>query len=180
MARTRKNTPPAVAEAPELDFEALAGSVQESKMVRTVKYVYNPFTNLVRESYLQDDAGENGVKAVEVPGYQVRALERRLRAAAEQLANEDIGIRIRYAYTDDEGVAQEISRVRDVPEDGRPVLVKFLGRPRKIYLSDDQKTEATAHGFVIGEGDSQKIDTARYLAWVREAEEDDEENGDEE
>ena len=181
MARTRKDAPTAVKDAPPIDFEALAGTVQESKMVRAVKLAYNPFTSILRESYLQDDAGENGVKAVEVPGFQVRALERRLRAAAEQLANEDIGIRIRYAYTDDEGVAQEITKVRDVPEDNRPVAVKFLGRPRKIYLSDEQKAEALEHGFVIGEADSQKIDTSRYLAWVREAvEEDDDENGDEE
>lgn len=180
MARKRKDAPTAVQDAPPIDFEALAGTVQESKMIRTVKLAYNPFTNLVRESYLQDDAGENGVKAVEVPGFQVRALERRLRAAAEQLANEDIGIRIRYAYTDDEEVAQEITRVRDVPEDDRPVLVKFLGRPRKVYLTDEQKAEALEHGFVIGEGDAQKVDTSRYLAWVREAEEDDDENGDDE
>lgn len=180
MARTRKNAPTAVTEAPPIDFEALAGTVQETKMVRTVKLAYNPFTAILRESYLQDDAGENGVKGVEVPGFQVRALERRLRAAAEQLANEDIGIRIRYAFIDDEEVPQEITRVREVPEDDRPVLVKFLGRPRKVYLSDEQKAEATAHGFVIGEGDSQKIDTSRYLAWVREAEEDDDENGDDE
>lgn len=179
MARTRKDAPTAVTEAAPLDFEALAATVQESKMVRTAKLAYNPFTALVRESYLQDDAGENGVKAVEVPGFQVRSLERRLRAAAEQLANSDIGIRIRYAYTDDEGVAQEITRVRDVPEDDRPVLVKFLGRPRKVYLSDEQKAEALEHGFVLGDGEGRKIDTSRYLAWVREAEEDDE-NGDDE
>jgi hypothetical protein len=96
------------------------------------------------------------------------------------LANEDIGIRIRYAFQDDEGIEVEISRVRDVPEDDRPVLVKFLGRPRKIYLTDEQKAEALAHGFVLGEGDKQKIDTSRYLAWVREAEEEDDENGDDE
>jgi hypothetical protein len=179
MARTRKDAPTAVKDAPELDFEALASSVVESKMVRAPKIVYNPFTNILRESYLQDDAGENGVKAIEVPGFQVRTLERRLRAAAEQLANEDIGIRIRYAYTNDEGIAEEIARVREVPEDDRPVLVKFLGRPRKIYLTDEQKAEALEHGFVIGEGENQKVDTSRYLAWVREAEEDDE-NGDDE
>ena len=180
MARTRKDAPNAVKQAAPLDLEALAGSVVESKMVRPVVVVYNPFTNILRESYLQDDAGENGVKAVEVPGFQVRALERRLRAAAEQLANEDIGIRIRYAYTDDEGMEIEITRVRDVPEDDRPVLVKFLGRPRKIYLSDEQKAEALEHNFVIGEGESQKIDTSKYLAWVREAEEGDENGEDEE
>lgn len=180
MARTRKDAPTAVKDAAPIDFEALAGTVTESKMVRTVKLAYNPFTNILRESYLQDDAGENGVKAVDVAGFQVRALERRLRAAAEQLANEDIGIRIRYMFTDDEGVVQEISRVRDVPEDDRAVTVKWLGRPRKIYLSDEQKAEALEHGFVIGEGDSQKVDTSRYLAWVREAEEDDDENGDDE
>jgi hypothetical protein len=179
MARTRKDAPTAVKDAPPLDFEALAGTVIESKMIRAPKLVYNPFTNIVRESYLQDDAGENGVKAVEVPGFQVRALDRRLRAAAEQLANEDIGIRIRFAFTDDEGIEVETARVREVPEDDRPVLVKFLGRPRKTYLTDEQKAEALAHGFVIGEGEKQKVDTSRYLAWVREAEEDDE-NGDDE
>jgi hypothetical protein len=181
MARTRKNPPAAVVEAPPLDFTQLASNVRVDTMQGGAsRRAYNPFTDILRESYLKDDAGENGVRAVDVQGSQVRALVRQLRNAAEQLANEDIGLRLKFTFQNDEGREIEIGALPQVPEDSRPVTVKFLGRPRKVYLTDEQREEARARGFTLpaADGEEAKIDTARYLAWVREAEEAEEsENG---
>lgn len=195
MARTRKNAPETVAEAPAVDLFALASGVTEDKLTTagSSKWKDNPFVGILRESYMLNDAGENGVKstpevmASQVKGYVLPAL----RNAGEQLANEDIGIRIKFVYTDNNGDPQEHGNldrfVKDTGEDNRPVRVKFLGRPKKIYLTDEQKTEAIEHGFVLrGKDDAPltdaegayKVDTARYLQWVSEAEANDDDDAD--
>ena len=183
MARTRKDAPETVKNAPPLDLASLASVVREEKVqAGGSRWANNPFVPLLRESFILDDGGENGWKGLDVAGSQVRELVAALRNAANQLANDEIGIRLRFAFDNDEGVPVEqgnlLPDVKNnkpgVPEDDRLVTVKFLGRPRKVYLTDEQKAEARAHGFVIGEGDGQKIDTARYLTWVQEAESQDE------
>jgi hypothetical protein len=192
MARTRKNAPEAVKAAPAVDFFALAAGVTEDKLVTagSTKWKDNPFVAILRESYIQDNAGENGVKSTpEVMASQVkRYVLPALRNAAEQLANEDIGIRIKFIYADNDGVVQETGNlaqfVKDTGEDERPVRVKFLGRPKKIYLSDEQKEEAIAHGFVQKDKEGKafeptRIDTAAYLQWASEADDEDDDSVDE-
>lgn len=184
MARPRKNAPATVTEAPTVDLASLAADVREDKLTSpgSKRWAGNPFVEILRESYLQDNAGENGVKSTpEVMASQVKGqVLPALRNAAEQLANDDIGIRIKFYYSNDEGVTVETGNlaqfVKDTHEDERPVRVKFLGRPKKIYLTDDQKTEAIEHGFTLGEGDKMRVDTARYLQWVSEAQEDDDDS----
>lgn len=188
MARTRKDAPESVLNAPPVNLAILAETVREEKVsAGGTRWINNPFVALLRESYLLDDGGENGWKGFDVQGAQVRQVVAALRNAANQLANDEIGIRLRYSFVNDEGVQTEQGNLHAdeknarpaVPEDDRKVTVKFLGRPRKIYLSDEQKAEAREHGFIIGEpGDESKIDTARYLQWVQEAEAGDEEADD--
>ena len=177
MARRPKN--PVATTLGPADFASLAETVREDNMATGgSRFANNPFVPLLRQSYEFDQVGKNGVKALDITGAQVAEVVVALRNAAIQLANEEIGIRIRYRFVQDDGTTVEIGNEKSVPKDERPVTVKFLGRPKKIYLTDAEKAEAVEHGFVIGEGDKARPDTARYLAWKDEANEPDESEDD--
>lgn len=194
MARTPKNA--STASAPAVDLADLAGKVTEDTMTTpgSKRWIGNPFVALLRESFLQDDAGENGVKSTpEVQAAQVkRQVLPALRNAAEQLANDDIGIRIKFYYVNDAGEVVETGNlgkfVKETHEDARAVRVKFLGRPKKVYLSDEQKAEAISRKFLQTDREGTpfeppRIDTAAYLQWVSAGrpendDEDDADNGD--
>lgn len=170
--------------AAPLDVASLATSVREDKMLAGAARKYNPFVEILRESYIADDAGENGTRAIDVTGAQVGEAVKILRNAGEQLAEEGIGIRLRFAFQNDEGRLVEIGDVKRVPTGDVPVTVKFLGRPRKVYLTDEQRNDAISRGFtievpvvengqpVLDENGQQKVDvrpdTAAYLKWLDE------------
>ena len=156
MARTRKDAPQTVTAAPTFDFAAAAGNVRESAPTAGGgRFVNNPFVPVLRESFIADDAGENGWREVPVPGYHVRDMVSALRNATQQLAEEGIGVRIRYAYSDDGEPVKEHGDVKRVPEDDREVLVKFLGRPRKEY---DKENGENGNGSDVDGGDDDTPD----------------------
>ncbi len=176
MARTRsqESLPEAVKNAPPLDLTALAASVVVTKP-RTGggRFANNPYVKVVRDSYALTKANRNGWVGNTIQGYHVRDFNSALRHAGNVLAEENIGVRIRFEYTNDEGAIVETGAVRDVPEDDRTVLVKFTGTRRRIYLDEDQVKDAIARGYVVRNKDDEiqtdkegnpRIDTAAYLA----------------
>ena len=162
MARTRKDTPATVATAPPVDFAKVAASARESAPVAGGgRFANNPFVDLLRKSFEADAAGDNGWREVTVSGYYVREIAAALRAATETLAAENVGVRIRYAYTEDDETFTEHGRLKDVtdkegnvqlgvPEDDRYVTVKFLGRPRRQRSAED---ETNGNGSDVDSGD---------------------------
>jgi hypothetical protein len=189
MARTRsKDVPEAVKNAPPLDLTALASTVVVTKP-RTGggRFANNPYVKIVRESYALTQSKRNGWGGNTVAGYHVRDFNSALRHAGTVLADEGIGVRIRFEFTNDAGEVVETGNVREVPEDDRFVLVKFTGTRRRIYLDEDQVKDALARGFVMknreGEvltdkDDNPRVDTAAYLA-ATQPQENGDENGDE-
>jgi hypothetical protein len=176
MARTRsqENLPEAVKNAPPLDLAALAASVVVTKP-RTGggRFANNPYIKLIRDSYELVKAGRNGWIGNTVQGYHVRDFNGALRHAGNALTDENIGVRIRFEYTNNEGEVTETGAVRDVPEDDRAVLVKFTGTRRRIYLDEEQTRDAIAQGYILkkANGDplldkdgNPKADGAAYLA----------------
>jgi hypothetical protein len=175
MARTRsKDVPEAVKNAPPLDLTALASSVVVTKP-RTGggRFGNNPYIKLIRDSYALTMSKRNGWGGNTVAGYHVRAFNGALRHAGTALADEGIGVRIRFEYTTNKGEVVETGNVREVPEDEREVLVKFTGTRRRIYLDEDQVKDAIERGFVLrnreGEllldkDENPRVDTAAYLA----------------
>ena len=134
MPRVRTDAPQEVIDAPALDLSELANSAAETTVrAGGGRFANNPFVPLLQESYKIDQEGGNGWKFNRVTGAQVRELVSALRNAAQQLADEEIGIRIRYEFRTDENVVSELGNVKLVPEDARPVNVKYIGRPRKVY-----------------------------------------------
>lgn len=145
--RPRQNPPTAVLAAEPLDYGTLADNAQRTT-VTTGGGRYggqnNPFIPLVRASYEEDTENRgSGWREIMVTGAQVRDLVGALRAAAEYLAGEEIGIRFKFQYRNDSGDIVEQGNVRDVknrktdqvrlgvPEDDRNVAVKFTGRTRR-------------------------------------------------
>ncbi len=175
MARTRsKNVPDAVKNAPPLDLTALAASAVTT-VPRTGggRFANNPYVKLVRESYALNKARKNGWLGNTVQGYHVRDFNSALRHAGTAVADDGIGVRIRFEYTNDEGAVVTTGNVREVPEDDRAVLVQFTGTRRRIYLDEDQVRDAIARGFVLRNKDDEiqtdkegnpRVDTAAYLA----------------
>ena len=159
MANTRKNAPAAVTTAPPIDFASLAANVTTATITTGGgRFANNPFVPLLRASYDADQAGDNGWRQNVVPGYHVRELVAALRNAQMQLAGDEIGLRLRYAYTverDGADVAVENGRLDDVPEDDRSVNVMFLGRPRKVYGAKD---EENGNGSDVDSGDDNDQD----------------------
>ncbi len=189
MARTRsKNVPDAVKNAPPLDLTALAASAVTT-VPRTGggRFANNPYVKLVRESYALNKARKNGWLGNTVQGYHVRDFNSALRNAGTAVADDGIGVRIRFEYTNDEGAVVTTGNVREVPEDDRAVLVQFTGTRRRIYLDEDQVRDAIARGFVLRNKDEEiltdkegnpRVDTAAYLAATQPQDNgEDEENG---
>ena len=142
MARNRDDAPQAVKDAPALDLGGLVGKVKETRVVSS-----NPFVPVLRESFQASQTeGGNGWREVTVPGYHVRRFASALRNATQSLISENIGVRIRYAFIDDEENQVEKGDLKIVPEDSRDVIVKFTGRVRKDYS-------------VTGNGDGSDADT---------------------
>lgn len=178
MARTRsKNVPDAVKNAPPLDLSALASAtVVTTPRTGGGRFANNPYVGLLRESYALNQAHKNGWRGNAVQGFHVRELNGALRHAGTVLADEGIGVRIRFEFTDDEGNVVPTGDVRSVPEDDRTVLVQFTGTRRRVYLDEDQVKDAIARGFVLknreGEllldkDDNPRVDTAAYLKAIR-------------
>lgn len=132
MARGRTDAPDTVKNAPAIDLGTLAGSVKPSRVTSS-----NPFVPILRDSYKAAQAGENGWLENTVPGYHVRRFASALRNATQSLVTENIGVRIRYAFKMDDGTEVEKGDIKIVPEDERPVTVKFCGRTRKDYSGGD-------------------------------------------
>lgn len=178
MARNRANAPAAVKDAPALDLSALAeASVTVRPRMGGGRFANNPFIPRVRASYDAAVAGQNGWRGNTVPGFSARELAAALRHAGTALQDDGIGVRIRFEYTDDEGTIVEHGNVKEVPEDDRPVTVKYLGNRRRVYLTEEQTADAIARGYFLryktgdnkgeimtdADGNS-RIDTAAYLA----------------
>lgn len=175
MARTRsKNVPDAVKNAPPLDLTALAASAVTT-VPRTGggRFANNPYVKLVRESYALNKARKNGWLGNTVQGYHVRDFNSALRHAGTVLADDGIGVRIRFEYTNDESAVVTTGNVREVPEDDRAVLVQFTGTRRRIYLDEEQVRDAIEGGYVMRNKDGEiltdkdgnpRVDTAAYLA----------------
>lgn len=146
MARTRVDPPQEVLNAPPLDLEGLAATAAETTVrAGGGRFINNPFIPILRESYKIDQEGGNGWRVNRVTGAQVREFVSALRNAAQQLAEDDIGIRIRYAFRTNDDEVLEIGNVKEVPEDSRAVDVKFTGRPRKVYgrqAGEDEEDDA--------------------------------------
>lgn len=178
MARNRTNAPDAVRDAPELDLSALAeASVTVRPRMGGGRFANNPFIPRVRASYDAALAGQNGWRGNTVPGFSARELAAALRHAGTALQDDGIGVRIRFEFTNDEGSIVEHGNVKEVPEDGRPVTVKYLGNRRRVYLTEEQTADAIAReyfmryktgdnkGEVMTDADGNpRIDTAAYLA----------------
>jgi hypothetical protein len=142
MPRTRTDAPQEVLDAPALDLAELAATAQEATIrAGGGRFANNPFKPILEESYKIDQDGGNGWKVNRVTGAQVREFVSVLRNAAQQLAEKEIGIRIRYEFRNDEGEIVEIGNVKLVPEDERAVNVKYTGRPRKVYGRDAAEDE---------------------------------------
>lgn len=150
MARTRSNTPAAVKNAAPIDLAALAQDTRVSKPTTGgSRFANNPFVAILRDSFNADESGENGWRENTMAGYHVFDFTAALRHATTVLADEGIGVRIRYSFVDDEGRTVEQGNLRDVtekdsdtvvkygvPEDDRDVTVKYTGRRRKVYGAD--------------------------------------------
>lgn len=170
--KPKTQLPPDAIDAP-INFAELAANTKEGTLAGTT--VFNPFTELLRESYYLDQRRMNGEEHInpvkELPpvlGYQAIPVARLLRRASAQLDAEEIGIRIRFSYVDDEDVIRETGATDEVPKDGRDVSIKFWGRPRRFSPNEKQKAEMREQGFVKMVGDEERFDTAAYLDWVRE------------
>lgn len=173
MARGRSNTPDQVKNAPPLDLAALAAqAVTVKPRTGGGRYANNPYVPLVRESYKLHMDRRNGWKGNTVPGFHVRDLNGALRHAGMTLNDDGIGVRIRFEYRNDAGELVEHGNVREVPEDGRDVTVKYLGTKRRVYLDDDQVKDAIERGFILTNKDGEvqtdkdgnpRPDTAAYL-----------------
>jgi hypothetical protein len=169
--RTRQNPPPAVLAAEPLDFANLA-TIAERTRVRTGSTKYggpkNPFIPLVRQSYEEDTAKKgSGWRANFIKGSQTRELVKALREAAEWLSDEEIGIRFKYRFRGDDGEMVEQGNliksenkktgvVRDgVPEDDRPVEVKYTGRTRRGAPETPEEDEDESGN---GNGEDEELD----------------------
>jgi hypothetical protein len=151
MARTRTDAPQEVIDAPPLNLDELATSAVETTVHSGGgRFLNNPFIPILRESYKIDSEGGNGWRANRVTGAQVREFVSALRNAAQQLADDDIGIRIKYEFRNDENEVVELGNVKLVPEDARAVNVKYIGRPRKVYARDASEN---GEGESNGDGD---------------------------
>lgn len=162
--RTRKDPPPAVLAAEPLDFASLAEQAERTR-VRTGSTKYggpkNPFLPLVRQSYVEDTEKKgSGWRANFITGAQTRELVKALREAAEWLSDEEIGIRFKYRFRNDDGDMVEQGNLIDtknkktgairkgVPEDDRPVEVKYTGRRRRgaEEPEDEEDESGTGNG----------------------------------
>lgn len=144
MARTRKVVPEAVKTAPPLNFDLMVEEVKETTVqLRPAQEGGMKLLPILRESFKLGEAGENPWRENRIEGRQVRQLGGAFRVASEILGKEEpaIGISIRYAFRNDEGEVVEIGNVRQVPEDERPVLVKYRGITRKDYSSADDTAD---------------------------------------
>lgn len=139
-----------VANAPKLDLASLAEEARETT-VRTGRNRFggkdNPYIPIVRETF-EEDTKETGSGWREntVPAFQVREFAAALRNAAQFLTDEGIGIRIKYEFRTDEdskfkGEVAEIGDLKEVPDDDRPVAVKYTGRTKKQYGTNDETPE---------------------------------------
>lgn len=157
--RPRVNPPPAVLAAEPLDFATLAEQAERA-IVRTGSVKYggpkNPFLPLVRQSYVEDTERKgSGWRSNMVTGAQTRELVKALREAAEWLSDEEIGIRFKYRFRNDDGDIVEQGNLIDtknkrtgvvrkgVPEDDRSVEVKYTGRTRRgAEVPEDEEDES--------------------------------------
>lgn len=184
MARTRKNKDTdstsqngdtMTTTAPALDLSALiVDDVEEmptraaTGSGRTDRFPDNPFVDMLRQSHAAGDG--KGGRGLTVSAALVKDTTAAIRNAADKLADESIGARIVYRWVsgqDDDGadVLTTTAKLADVPVDGCDVRVMFEGKTRKRYLSDEEKADALAYGFVKAD-DASKPDSAAYLAWV--------------
>jgi hypothetical protein len=138
------------ANAPLLDLAALAESV-EPTTVRTGRNrfggINNPYIPIVRETF-EEDTKETGSgwRKNRLPASQVREFAAAIRNATTFLADENIGLRIKYEFRTDEdgeynGRVIEIGDLSKVPTDDRPVDVKYTGRTKKQYGANDEEAE---------------------------------------
>lgn len=169
MPRTRKSTQ--VDDAPTLDLRALGDDTRESTMAiaglgTTGRFADNPFVDILRDSFHTDNGGGNGVRENQVVGSRVVDFVAALRNAGQQLAGEEIGVRIRYAFENDDNVQVEIGDVRKVPSDGRTVTVKYVGRPRRRYMTEGQRAQAIEMGFGVVNSDSDEVQVNRKAYWT--------------
>lgn len=184
MARTRKtkdtdstsqNGDTMTTTAPTIDLSTLVVDEIDAMPSRgssdgsgkSDRFPDNPFVDMLRQSHAAGD-GKSG-RAVTVPAAHVKDTTAAVRNAADKLADESIGARIVYRWVsgqDEDGadLVTTTAKLADVPVDGCDVRVMFEGKTRKRYLSDDEKADAKAYGF-LKEG-TDKIDSAAYLAWV--------------
>jgi len=150
MPRVRTDAPQEVLDAPALDLADLASTAQETTVrAGGGRFANNPFVPILEESFKIDQDGGNGWRVNRVLGAQVREFVSALRNAAQQLAEKEIGIRIRYEFRGDDEEITEVGNVKLVPEDARPVNVKYTGRPRKVYgrdAAEDDEDEPNGEG----------------------------------
>ena len=193
MARKRKNdngdnTTQENTVTTGLNLSALANSVEVAEALPargsggTDRFPDNPFVGLLRDS---KNASKDRGRQVPVPAANVKEVTAAIRDAVDKLIDEQIGARIVYRFTAENGETVTTAKIADVPTEGdAQVLVMFEGKERKRYLSDEEKAEALRVGFARTD-DPTKPDSAAYLRWVaagRPMEGDDEEddNGDDE
>jgi hypothetical protein len=167
---------PAPNTGPALNLADLAAAAVPSTMDRVPN---NPFIGTLRESYEADTAGQNGIMELPpVRGDQVKRVIYALRSAADYLATEGIGLRLRYQWADDSGEVQEGTDDGAVPTDDRPVIVKYLGRTRKEYLTKAERQHAIELGLILrdedgepvlnSKGDGPRADRDAYRAWQKQ------------
>jgi len=113
MPRTRTDAPQEVLDAPALDLAELASTAQEATIrAGGGRFANNPFKPILEESFKIDQDGGNGWKVNRVTGAQVREFVSVLRNAAQQLAEKEIGIRIRYEFRDQLAAIQAMRAAR--------------------------------------------------------------------
>lgn len=141
-------TAPAVA---PLDLASLVETSQPTT-VRTGRNRFggeaNPFIPIVRATFKEDtEVTGSGWRENRLAASQVREFAAALRNAATFLADEGIGVRIKFEFRSNEddpeqGRVIEIGDLKRVPDDDRPVVVKYTGRTRKEYTKGEDDTEA--------------------------------------
>jgi hypothetical protein len=149
MAVTTTQAPP-----PALDLAALAESASEDTISTSTRFDNNPFIEKIRDSYNLEQAGQNGVKGVTVQGNQVATVVPAIRNAGQQLAEDGIGVAIRYRYRNNINAEVETGDIANVPTDERPVRVKFVGKPKRRRNTRNGSAASTAAPAQAGAAES--------------------------